>query len=203
MASELTEAQFRALFPKAVIGTLPFLNKAMFKYDITSPVRAAAFLAQVGHESAGFTRFEEALGYSASRLIAVWPSRFNASNAKDYAYNPERLANKVYADRMGNGDEESGDGWLFHGRGPIQLTGRGMYAKAAKALGYPLVQKPYLLLDVDIGCLAAAWFWKDNGCNELADAGKFEAVTRKINGGVNGLDDRMSRWEKAKAVLNG
>ena len=175
------------------------LTKAMIKFNITSPNRINMFLAQIGHESNSFSVTVENLNYSnEARLLQIFGKHIKQSEAKDFVRNPVKLANRVYANRMGNGSEASGDGYRFRGRGLPQLTGRDNYAAAGKALGLDLLSNPDLLLQPDISALAAAWFWSNAGCNVLADGGKFEAVTRKINGGLNGLDDRLARFEYAK-----
>lgn len=175
------------------------LTKAMIKFNITSPNRINMFLAQIGHESNSFSVTVENLNYSSeARLLQIFGKHIKQKEAKDFVRNPVKLANRVYAKRMGNGNEASGDGYRFRGRGLPQLTGRDNYAAAGKALGLDLLSNPDLLLQPDISALAAAWFWSNAGCNVLADGGKFEAVTRKINGGLNGLDDRLARYEYAK-----
>ncbi|MBG8559713.1 glycoside hydrolase family 19 protein [Pseudomonas qingdaonensis] len=143
----------------------------------------------------------ENLNYSADALARTWPTRFTALSSAAYARQPEKIANKVYADRMANGPESSGDGWRYRGRGLIQLTGRSNYRAAADELGLPLVDKPKLLEQPEFACQSAAWWWSQNRLNELADAGKFEAITRKINGGLNGQADRVALYERALKVL--
>jgi putative chitinase len=181
----------------------PFLA-AMAERAINTPRRVAAFLAQVGHESASLSHVEESLNYSAQRLREVWPTRFPTIEAAHYyEHSPERLANLVYADRMGNGSYESGDGWAYHGRGPIQLTGCDNYRRAEIALHLPLLHQPELALQPAVGARIAAWYWEDHGCNALADQpdGGVEAITRRINGGTIGLDDRRTRYERALKLL--
>lgn len=185
------------------------LNSAMDKFEINTVPRIAAFLAQIAHESGELRLLEENLHYSASRLVQVWPRRFpTLSAALPYDRNPQKIANKVYADRMGNGDENSGDGWAFHGRGLIQLTGRSNYKTAAQSLNVDLEGHPELLTQPVYAALSAAFFWKSHGLNELADTNSpaeededFVTITKRINGGTIGLDERKKYWEKAKAVL--
>ncbi len=183
------------------------LTSAISRFSITTPARQSAFLAQCAHESAGFSRFAENLNYSAAGLAATWPGRFRGAdgqpNALALAYQrrPAVIANHVYANRMVNGDEESGDGWRFRGRGLLQITGRGMYQRCGDALGLPLLEQPDLLLRPEQAVLSAAWFWQSNGLNALADAGDFEAITRRINGGLNGLAERKALWLKAREAL--
>lgn len=186
------------------------LQRAMTRCGITTRRRAAHFLAQIGHESAGLTRTEENLNYNARRLREVWPRRFDAATAANYARQPERIANRVYALRMGNRDEASGDGWRFRGRSPIQLTGRENYRHMAQLTGLPLVAMPALAAEVDEGALIAATWWQANGLNSLADSGDILAVSRRVNLGTinttrmpNGLQDRIDRTHRAIRALGG
>lgn len=178
---------------------------AMAQFDIGTQRRQAMFLAQVGHESASLSRLEENLNYSAQRLQQVWPRRFpTIDDAHYYEHSPERLANLVYASRMGNGAYESGDGYRYRGRGPIQITGADAYRQAGAALNLPLIEQPEMVLDTVVGAQVAAWvfaIWK--GCNPAADADDIDAVTRLINGGTVGLDDRIARYERALHALEG
>jgi putative chitinase len=169
--------------------------------EIDTHERVSAFLAQIAHESGGFKVLEENLNYSADRLLVVFPKYFDAHKAAACARNPERIANVVYADRMGNGDESSGDGWTFRGRGLIQLTGRHNYHRCGGALGIGLTDEPDLLTQPLYAALSAAWFWRDRGCNALADAGNFNGTTRRINGGLNGVFDRAEWHEKVKGLM--
>lgn len=189
--------------PHAPMAWLIALAEEMPRWNIDTPAREAAFVGQVAHESAGLTKLEEGLSYSAERLVAVWPHRFpDAEVAASYARNPRALANKVYAERMGNGDEASGDGYKYRGRGPIQLTGKDSYREYGNALGADLVSDPDGLIRVPrLGCAAACRFFLMKGCNELADAGDITAITRRVNGGVEGLDDRIHLTAAAVKVL--
>lgn len=178
------------------------LNATFQKYNISTPTRQAFFVGQCAHESNNFTRLEEGLNYSAARLMAVWPSRFsNLDVASQYANNPEKLANKVYAGRMGNGNEESGDGFAFHGRGLIQLTGRELYANCGSSLGVDLLSHPDWLATPEYAALSAGWFWAKKGLNSLADSKDYDTMTKRINGGLNGQDDRKAKIAKAISVL--
>lgn len=200
----ITEQQLLQILPNArpVAGIfVPALNRAMTRFKIDSRMRAAAFLAQVGHESGQFRALVESLNYSAEALVRTWPSRFTTQSSAAYSRKPEKIANKVYADRLANGSESSGDGWRYRGRGLIQLTGRSNYRAAADGLGLPLIDKPELLEQPEYACQSAAWWWAQNGLNELADAGKLEAITRKINGGLHGQADRLALYERALKVL--
>lgn len=209
VAVSLTEKQFAALFPKAAPAIREHLNRAMARYKIDSQVRVAAFLAQIGHESAGLTTMVENLNYGAAGLAATWPNRYRGVDGKpnalaqNIARKPQEIANHTYADRMGNGSVASGDGWKYRGRGFIQTTGRANYAKLTAATGVNFTAVPDLLEQPEYASLSAAYFWQSNGLNELADAGLFNLITKRINGGIHGAADRNARWEVAKKVLNG
>lgn len=165
--------------------------------NLNTPRRRAAFLGQIYHESVGLTRFEENLNYSAERLMAVWPSRFKTLDiAKQYAKQPQKLANYVYANRMGNGSVESGDGYRYRGRSPIHLTGKGNYIAVSKNLGKDFVNNPDDVLLPENLMLVAADYWKSNKLNALADAWDITAISKKVNGGTLGLKERiqLSNW---------
>lgn len=172
----------------------------LFKIDTQQ--QAAAFIAQTAHESAGYTRLTENLNYSADALTKIWPKRFpSLLHAKPFHRNPELIANVVYASRMGNGNIQSGDGWRYRGRGLKQLTGRDNYHRCANALGIDLIAEPDLLLEPKYAALSAGWFWSVNGCGELADAGEFERLTKRINGGLIGLADRKARYDRVLEAM--
>jgi len=176
------------------------LTNTFFKFEINTPKRQAAFIGQCGHESNNFRTLEENLYYSANALMRVWPSRFPDHDvAEKYANKPEKIANKVYAGRMGN--TEDGDGWKYHGRGLIQLTGKDNYTRCGEALGIDLVNNPDLLLEPEFAAASAGWFWRKHGLNQLADLGDWVAITKRINGGIHGIDDRVARTNNALAVL--
>ena len=178
------------------------LEDTFAKYDINTPKRQAAFIGQCAHESGNFKVLEENLHYSASALMRVWASRFPDTNiAEKYANNPQAIANKVYGNRMGNSDEESGDGWRYHGRGLIQLTGKDNYANCGSGMGVDLLGNPDRLLDPEYAALSACWFWHKRGLNSLADTQDLETMTKRINGGLLGLDDRKAKIAKALSVL--
>jgi putative chitinase len=177
------------------------LNKAMARYDINTPKREAAFLAQIGIESAMLGRVSENLNYSYNGLLSVFPKHFSDDDAETYARKPEAIANRVYANRFGNDNEASGDGWKYRGRGLIQITFHNNYVAAGDALGIDLVHNPDLLLTRDYAALSAAWYWDSRGCNAMADAGDIHGITHAINGGFNGLDERIALNEKASTVL--
>ena len=184
------------------------LSRAMASAGITTPRRAAHFLAQLGHESAGLSRLEENLNYRAARLLEIWPNRFDAASAAAYASKPARIANRVYGGRMGNGDEASGDGWRYRGRSPIQLTGKDNYRAMGDLTGLPLLAVPELAAQLAEGALIAASWWQHNGLNALADQGDVLVISRRINLGTtrtqrtpNGLADRIARTRRALAAL--
>ena len=178
------------------------LEDTFAKYDISTPLRQAAFIGQCAHESANFKTLEENLNYKPESLMKVWPSRFpDLPTAMKYAHNPEAIANKVYGGRMGNGVEETGDGWKYHGRGLIQLTGKENYDNCGKAISLDLINQPGLLAQPDGAVMSAGWFWNKKGLNALADSGDFETMTKRINGGLIGLDDRKAKIAKALQVL--
>ena len=177
------------------------LQMVFDKYDMSTTLRQAAFIGQCAHESGNFKTLEENLHYKAESLMKVWPSRFPSLEvANQFANNPEKIANKVYAGRMGNNEE--GDGWAFHGRGLVQLTGRDSYTRYGESLGIDLISNPELLLQPKGAALSAGWFWSKHGLNELADAQDYETMTKRINGGLLGLDDRKSKMIEALKVLN-
>lgn len=212
----ITQQQLLQILPNArpVAGVfVSALNQAMARFDITSPVRQAAFLAQVGHESLHLTKLSESLYYKdAERVAGLFKYGFDlnrngkvdaaeVADAQAYLRNSEKLANRVYANRMGNGPEASGDGYRYRARGCIGITGRDMYRRCGQALGLPLVDRPELLELPENAALSAAWFWWDHRLNEQADAGAFDSITRVINGGQTGREDRLGLWAKAKVVL--
>ena len=178
------------------------LMDTFIKYNISTTQRQACFIGQCQHESANFTKLEEGLNYSASRLMAVWPSRFPSLDvANQYANNPEKLANKVYGGRADLGNTEDGDGFKFHGRGIFQLTGRSNYQVCGDALGQSLTEQPSLLLEPMWACMSAGWFWNKKGLNSLADNEDWTTMTKRINGGTVGLDDRINKIHKAMDIL--
>ena len=176
------------------------LNQWAVSFGIDSPLRMAHYLAQVFHESQLLKRTDENLNYSADGLLRTFPRYFNAEQAKEYARKPERIANRVYASRMGNGPEASGDGWRYRGRGYIMLTGRENYEQFAKSdvCTVDAVRQPDALLRFPLNQVVAGWFWEANGLNALADRDDCEAITRRINGGINGLADRKFLLRRLK-----
>jgi putative chitinase len=178
------------------------LEEVFHRYEINTPARQAAFIGQCAHESMNFKTLEENLNYSAEALMKTWPSRFPTMEiAKQYARNPEKIANKVYGGRMGNGTEETGDGWLYHGRGLIQLTGKDNYTLAGDALNMDFIHSPDYVLVPKYAALTAGWYWNKRQLNKEADAKDYTGMTKKINGGTIGLDDRIAHIQHAQAVL--
>lgn len=182
------------------------LNAAMERFSIVTPERQAAFVPQIAHESEGFTHLVEDLTYThAEHIYEMFRSHFaSVEEAAKYVRNPEALANRVYASRLGNGDESTGDGFKFRGRGLLQTTGRANYQQAGLALygsATRFIAGPGELARPTDAALSAALFWERHGCNELADEGDFRAITKAINGGYNGYNQRVSLWDTAKTVL--
>jgi putative chitinase len=199
----LSEKQLAEIIPKnPYVGHWHHaLEKCLPDYDINTPRRVAAFVAQCAHESGGFRFLTENLNYRAESLVKTWPRYFNASNADSYARKPERIANRAYANRMGNGDEVSGDGWRFCGRGLIQLTGRSNYQAFADSIETDINDIPNYLATFEGAVQSACWFWETNNLNKWADLGDIVSLTKKINGGTLGLDDRMKHYTHALHVL--
>ena len=178
------------------------LKNTFAKYGINTIQRQAAFIGQCGHESNNFKVLEENLHYSAKGLMATWPSRFDQATAEKMANNPEMIANKVYGGRADLGNTQDGDGAKFHGRGLIQLTGRSNVTVCGDALGQPFSEHPDLLLEPQWACMSAGWFWNKRNLNELADNEDWTSITKRINGGTIGLQDRIDRIHKAMDVLS-
>lgn len=172
------------------------LDKTMLEFDITTRNRIAMFLAQLLHESAMLTDDTENLNYSELSLAKVFKNYFDRNTAKKYARQPERIANRVYANRMGNGNEMSGDGWRYRGRGLIQLTGKENYINCGKGIGVDLIKNPDYLLTPIGGTRSAGWYWKTRRLSLSADAGDITTNTKLINGGLNGIEHRTSLYQK-------
>ncbi len=189
------------------------------EFNIDTPQRIAGFLSQCAHESGGFERLQENLNYSADGMAGIWPRRFavlgpdgkpvkkdgkNQPNKFALALHrkPEMIANVVYSSRMGNGPTESGEGWKYRGRGLKQLTGKTNHSNCSKGLGVDLVDNPDLLLEPIYAARSAAWFWATNNCNSFADSGDIEGLTRRINGGLIGIEDRKKRYASAMRSLS-
>lgn len=177
------------------------LSEALPDYDINTPPRIAAFVAQCAHESGNFTAIKENLNYRAETLSKVWPRLFPADVAAQYAHNQEAIANRAYANRMGNGDESSGDGFRFCGRGLIQLTGKSNYQAFADSVQMDINDVPEYLATFEGAVQSACWFWENNNLNSWADQCDIEKITRIINGGTLGLEDRTARYQHALQVM--
>ena len=211
--------------PEVAQRWLPHVQNALARFGIDTPRQVAAWIAQTAHESGGFVMLTENLNYSADTMAVVWPARFavqepdpkrpgktkakkdakgkNIPNKFALALHrkPEMLANVVYANRMANGPTESGDGWRYRGRGLKQLTGKDNYTRCGQGLGIDLVASPDLLLEPEGAALSAAWFWTTNKCGPIADADDFVGLTKKINGGTIGLEDRQRRYKAVLATM--
>lgn len=178
------------------------LNETFERFGILTPRQQAAFIGQCGHECGNFRILEENLNYRAETLMRIWPKRFPTLEiANQYAKQPKKIANKVYADRMGNRDEASGDGYRFRGRGCIQLTGSANYFHAGKALGVDFIMEPDLVATPQYAALTAGFFWNTQKLNAIAETGNNLALTKKINGGTIGLDDRIKHTNQALALF--
>lgn len=194
--------KLKGIVPDEVLLQIP---QTMEKFGINTPLRLAHFLAQCGHESGNWKFKVENLNYSAQALQSVFRKYFpDEATAAQYARKPEMIANRVYANRMANGDEKSGDGWKFRGRGYIQLTGRQNYTSFDKVVDDDILSNPDLVAD-KYPLLSAAWFWDSNKLNTLADKGATDAdvtaITKRVNGGTHGLDDRLSKFKKYYELL--
>jgi len=180
------------------------LVEAMEKYEINTVNRISAFLAQALHESGCFKILSENLNYSANGLMKTFPKYFPTQEiATQYAHNPRAIANRAYANRGGNSGESSGDGYRYRGRGIFQLTLRENYVRLSNDTKINFVVNPDLLTEVSYACLSAAWFFKVNGLNELADTNQFDALTKRVNAAKLGLTERKKFYEKALEVLKG
>lgn len=172
------------------------LAEVAVEFNLNTPARVAAFLGQFAHETQGFTHLEENLRYTTvEALMGATKPRWDPLDADDawgYLNQPERLANRIYGGRNGNGPESSGDGWRFRGRGLPHLTFRGNYARAGRDLQLDLETDPEIAADIETACRIGGWFWRDVQGNRFADAGDFDILTRKINGGTNGLASRIA-----------
>ncbi len=180
------------------------LNETFQRFGINTVRQQACFIGQCSHECGNFRVLEENLNYKAETLMRLWPKRFPTLGlAQQYAKQPKLIANKVYSNRMGNRDEASGDGYRFRGRGCIQTTGSTNYFHAGKALGVDFIMNPELVATPKYAALTAGFFWSTHGLNELAENLDYERMTKKINGGLIGLEDRKKHIQQALAVLAG
>jgi putative chitinase len=188
--------------PDSVIAQIPLVSE---KFGVNTPLRLAHFLAQTGHESGGFRATSENLNYSAKGLANIFKKYFTPISAKEFERKPEKIANVVYANRMGNGNQASGDGFRFRGRGYIQLTGRSNYTAFDKSVEDDIIANPDLV-STKYPLLSAAWFWSKNGLNAISDQGASEdvvtKVTKRVNGGVIGLPDRIKHFKEYHQLLS-
>lgn len=204
---ELTLPQLKQLLPKNpyVKQWHEALAQLLPDYEINTPQRIAAFVAQCAHESGGFVALKENLNYKAATLRKIFPKYFPTDEiANQFAALPnkqEAIANKVYANRMGNGPEESGDGFRYCGRGLIQLTGKQNYSWFAASLQIPVEEASEYLQTFEGAAQSACWFWETNNLNQWADKGDILTLTKRINGGTIGLEDRIKHYEHALHVL--
>lgn len=204
---ELTKEQLKQLLPKNpyIDHWYDALSQLLPDYEINTPQRIAAFIAQCAHESGEFTALKENLNYRAATLRKIFPKYFPTDDiANHYASLPnkqEAIANKVYANRMGNGDEASGDGFRYCGRGLIQLTGKDNYSWFAASIGIPVEEASEYLQTFEGAAQSACWFWETNNLNQWADKGDILTLTKRINGGTIGLDDRIKHYQHALHVL--
>jgi putative chitinase len=207
----MTPDQLRHVIPAMPIGVAhdaaAAINSACARFDIGTTLRQAHFAVQCLHESQGFMRMIENLNYSAERLLAIWPKRFTPETARLYGRTAERpanqqmIANVAYANRMGNGSIESGDGWRYRGRGPGELTGKDNYRRCGAVLGLNLVEFPEQVAQIQVGTAAFGWFWHVNGLNAVADADNLLSCRIKVNGGTLGLDDCKDLLRLMKEAL--
>jgi putative chitinase len=198
MQNRLTAEQLRLSVGCTLANATVFvepINITIERFGINTPEKISMFLAQIGHESASLSAVSENLNYSTAGLRATFPKYFPTEDiAASYARNPMKIANRVYANRLGNGPETSGDGWRFRGRGLIQITGRDNYARISKDLDIDCLNHPEILESPLYAALSAGQFWEWRSLNNTSDV---QTVTRKINGGLNGLYDRVARYQKA------
>ncbi|ACV50034.1 putative lysis protein [Delftia phage PhiW-14] len=195
---QLTLTQLRTIASNSALGqdVCDAVNGTLVKYQITDKWEVCAFLANIVHESGGLRFFVESLNYSADRLLVVFPKYFKTpAEAQAYNRQPEKIANRVYASRMGNGDEKSGDGWKYRGRGAIQLTGKTNYTN------FGAVNTPDSVATMPKAIESAGWFWNNRGIKSIAKKQDIAAVTRAVNGGLNGLDDRTKVLNLALKTL--
>lgn len=203
---ELTKEQLQQLLPKNkfIDHWYDVLSQLLPDYEIDTPQRIAAFIAQCSHESGGFTTIKENLNYRPESLVKLFGKYFDLPTAQRYCALPnkqEAIANRIYANRMGNGDEASGDGYKYCGRGLIQLTGKDNYFWFAASLGITPDEASEYMATFEGAAQSACWFWENNKLNQWADAGDILTLTKRINGGTIGLEDRVKHYEHALHVL--
>lgn len=206
---DFTVEKLQQLIPKAIGGVEVWhagLVEILPQYEINNVARVAAFIAQTAHESGGYTLLEENLNYGAKGLRGIFGKYFPTDEmAAAYERQPQKIANRVYSSRMGNGDEASGEGWKFRGRGLIQLTGKSNYTQCSQDMfsDSTLVDNPDVLLDPFYAIHSGCWFWTKNSLNVQADAQDIKMMTKKINGGFIGLEDRIHHYNHAIEILQG
>ena len=203
---QITREQLQQIIPRNpyIDQWCDALNKLLPDYGIDTPQRVAAFLAQCAHESGNFVFLKENLNYKWASLRKVFPKYFPTDElAQAYEKQPERIANRIYGSRMGNGDEASGDGYRYCGRGLIQLTGRNNYDAFAESIETPVEEIPAYLETFEGAVQSACWFWETNNLNQFADTDDIKTMTRRINGGFIGLEDREKHYNHAKHVFGG
>jgi putative chitinase len=201
---QITREQLQQIIPRNpyIDQWCSALNQLLPDYGIDTPQRVAAFLAQCAHESGNFVFLKENLNYKWASLRKVFPKYFPTDElAQAYEKQPERIANRIYGSRMGNGDEASGDGYRYCGRGLIQLTGRNNYDAFAESIETPVEEIPAYLETFEGAVQSACWFWETNNLNQFADTDDIKTMTRRINGGFIGLEDRIKHYEHAKHVF--
>jgi putative chitinase len=200
----ITQTRWERIFPnfKDSNEWVDICNDILPKWNIDTPLRVSMFLAQVAHESGNFRFLKENLNYSEKGLKTVFGKYFPGDLATQYARKPEKIANRVYANRMGNGPEVSGDGWNYRGRGLIQLTGKNNYTNFALDIQLSMEDTINYLETKEGAMVSACWFWKTNKINQFADKDDIKGSTRRINGGFNGLQHRTEMYQKAKIILN-
>lgn len=203
MTVSVTVSQLSALCPRLLSADrwCDALNKTFVKYDISNRQRVRCFLSQTIYESNYYREFAENLNYSADRLLEVFPTHFDYDQAQQYAHDPIRIASRAYANRMGNGDERSQDGWRYRGRGIIATTGHDNYKAFADSVAMTVQDAATYCETIEGACMSGGYFWKTHGCNALADNDQFTAITVKINGGLNGLADRKALWSTVRSVI--
>ena len=205
MSTILTKDQLKQMVKNPYIDHwYEALKQLLDDYDINTPLRVAHFIAQCAHESGNFVFVQENLNYKAASLRKIFGKYFPTDElAAQYANKPEMIANRIYASRMGNGDEASGDGWLYHGRGLIQLTGKDNYTFFAGSLGISVEEAADYMKTFEGASQSACWFWEQNNLNRFADANDVKGLTRAINGGYIGLEDRQSHTDHALHIMGG
>jgi putative chitinase len=201
--TQITFPQLTLIFPTTsnLLNFIGPLNDTFIKYQINSPKRICAFLAQVGEESEYFKLIEENLNYSVPGLLSIFPSHFDSTTAQEYAHNPEKIANRVYANRMGNGDESSGDGWKFRGRSLLQCTGKDNYTEYSNSLGKSIDEVINFMENYTGATDFAGYYWNKHNLNQLADSNNIIEITKKTNGGLNGLTVRESIYNTAIKIV--